>query len=72
MRIVLFNLFHTNLSIIKIWLDIAKNHTYMIIRHPSHDRNGTNGGAEGIQTPDPLIANQVLYQLSYSPNGNDG
>lgn len=26
-----------------------------------------NGGAEGIQTPDPLIANQVLYQLSYSP-----
>ena len=31
-------------------------------------RNGvTNGGAEGIQTPDPLIANQVLYQLSYSP-----
>ena len=30
-------------------------------------RRMTNGGAEGIQTPDPLIANQMLYQLSYSP-----
>lgn len=26
------------------------------------------GGAEGIRTPDPLVANQMLYQLSYSPN----
>jgi hypothetical protein len=31
----------------------------------------TNGGAEGIQTPDPLIANQMLYQLSYSPTRED-
>jgi hypothetical protein len=30
-------------------------------------RDESNGGAEGAQTPDPLIANQVLYQLSYSP-----
>ncbi len=29
--------------------------------------NDEDGGAEGIQTPDPLIANQMLYQLSYSP-----
>jgi YggT family protein len=28
-------------------------------------RNG--GGAEGTRTPDPLIANEVLSQLSYSP-----
>lgn len=25
------------------------------------------GGAEEIRTPDPLVANQMLYQLSYSP-----
>ena len=27
----------------------------------------TNGGAEGIRTPDPLRAKEVLSQLSYSP-----
>ena len=27
------------------------------------------GGAEGIRTPDPLLAKQVLSQLSYSPTG---
>lgn len=26
-----------------------------------------NGGAEEIRTPDPLLAKQMLYQLSYSP-----
>ena len=26
------------------------------------------GGAEGVRTPDPLLAKQVLSQLSYSPN----
>ena len=26
-----------------------------------------DGGAEGIRTPDLLIANQPLYQLSYDP-----
>ena len=25
------------------------------------------GGAEGTRTPDPLIANEVRYQLRYSP-----
>jgi hypothetical protein len=25
------------------------------------------GGDEGIRTPDPLLAKQVLYQLSYIP-----
>ncbi len=24
------------------------------------------GAAEGIRTPDPIITNDVLYQLSYS------
>ena len=27
------------------------------------------GGAEGIRTPDVLLAKQVLYQLSYGPGG---
>ena len=27
------------------------------------------GGAEGSRTPDLLIANETLYQLSYDPNG---
>tara|TARA_B100000123_G_scaffold203152_1_gene153015 strand:+ start:1060 stop:1197 length:138 start_codon:yes stop_codon:yes gene_type:complete len=26
-----------------------------------------NGGAEEARTPDPLLAKQMLYQLSYSP-----
>ena len=28
-----------------------------------------NGGDEGIRTPDPLTASQVLSQLSYTPVG---
>ena len=27
----------------------------------------TNGGGDRIRTDDPLVANQVLYQLSYAP-----
>jgi hypothetical protein len=27
-------------------------------------------GDEGIRTPDPLLAKQVLYQLSYIPNSS--
>ncbi len=26
-----------------------------------------NGGGKGIRTPDLLIANETLYQLSYTP-----
>ena len=26
-----------------------------------------SGGGEGTRTHDPLVANQVLYQLSYAP-----
>lgn len=28
-----------------------------------------NGGGKGIRTLDPMIANHVLYQLSYTPKG---
>ena len=27
----------------------------------------SNGGAEEIRTPDPRVANAMLYQLSYRP-----
>ena len=26
------------------------------------------GGGEGIRTPDPMVANHVLCQLSYTPD----
>ena len=32
------------------------------------DKNQSNGGAERDRTADPLLAKQVLSQLSYSPN----
>ena len=32
----------------------------------------SQSGAEGIRTPDPLIANEVRYQLRYSPLVNLG
>ena len=34
-----------------------------IIQHHFHDAIGD----EGIRTPDPLLARQVLSQLSYTP-----
>ena len=30
------------------------------------------GGGDRIRTDDPLVANQVLYQLSYAPVGLEG
>jgi hypothetical protein len=34
----------------------------------SRSSNGAKaGGAEGNRTPDPVIANDALYQLSYGP-----
>ena len=30
----------------------------------------SSGGAKGIRTPDLLIANETLYQLSYSPKNS--
>jgi hypothetical protein len=31
------------------------------------DRQRGSGGGKGIRTPDPLLAKQVLSQLSYAP-----
>ena len=35
---------------------------------PSAARRAEDGGAEGNRTPDLLIANEALSQLSYGPN----
>ena len=43
----------------------------MVIRpscHTSFITNIKHGGAEGSRTPDLLIANETLYQLSYDPS----
>ncbi len=39
-----------------------------VVRRPSPNQNG---GAERDRTADPLLAKQVLSQLSYSPNRSD-
>ena len=33
---------------------------------------GGGGGDEETRTPDPLLAKEVLYQLSYVPSAPDG
>jgi hypothetical protein len=34
-----------------------------------HAGHGRGGGDDGTRTHDPLLAKQVLYQLSYVPDG---
>jgi hypothetical protein len=41
---------------------LAKIELYQSSKNPSE-----LGGAKGTRTPDPLLAKQVLFQLSYSP-----
>jgi hypothetical protein len=36
-------------------------------KEPKKSGKGGNGGAEGNRTPDLLIANEALSQLSYGP-----
>jgi hypothetical protein len=38
----------------------------LTINKPDCQDNQKNGAAEGTRTPDPIITNDVLYQLSYS------
>jgi hypothetical protein len=46
--------------------------------YPAHNNRRLEGrqppadGGEGIRTPDHLLAKQVLYQLSYTPNPSKG
>ena len=46
---------------------------YVTNAHPDADKFSQVaediGGPEGARTPDPLVANQVLSQLSYRPGG---
>ena len=40
------------------------------VTHVSGPDPNEFGGREGIRTPDPLLAKQVLSQLSYTPTRN--
>ena len=46
----------------------ARERTYVLIR--SYQILQSDSGDEGIRTPDPLLARQVLSQLSYTPVGS--
>jgi hypothetical protein len=48
-----------------LWL-YAANHP-LFVGHNAVFRQKTDGGAEGVRTPDLLNAIQALYQLSYDP-----
>jgi hypothetical protein len=63
-------------------VDKVMRHTFLglAVTTPTLFERGTaqviyseDGGAEGSRTPDLLIANETLYQLSYDPiqNSND-
>ena len=47
--------------------DDAATVYYTLPMLPGQEKIGAVGGAEGTRTPDPLLAKQVLSQLSYSP-----
>lgn len=36
--------------------------------HAGIENLASPGGGEGIRTPDPMVANHVLCQLSYTPD----
>jgi hypothetical protein len=44
----------------------AKTSTARYFRMSSEGFGGPSGAAEETRTPDPIITNDVLYQLSYS------
>ena len=45
-----------------------ENYVVLADAHPELEgRTCEMGGAEGTRTPDPLIANEVRYQLRHSP-----
>ena len=46
---------------------VSSKGTILPFGHPSQEGNPSLGGDEGDRTPDPLLAGQVLSQLSYTP-----
>src|ERR1035437_8138315 len=40
---------------------------FNIVEWPAMSKRSASNGAEEIRTPDPHVANVVLYQLSYRP-----
>ena len=51
------------------WMILPQPDRYLGLVRPRF--LGKDGGVEGDRTPDLLIANETLYQLSYNPSLND-
>jgi hypothetical protein len=52
---------------LRLWSEIVVNDLF-----EDRGEEETPGGAKGTRTPDPLLAKQVLFQLSYSPDKSAG
>ena len=55
-------------EVLKVHVTRVSVMTFLIVWYFSTMYN-SESGAEGIRTPDPLLARQVLSQLSYNPLG---
>ena len=55
------------LEVREVALDATERSSSMTARWIQGERPGGDGGAGRDRTGDPLVANQVLSQLSYSP-----
>ena len=60
----------------KDWRPVSKSTPYSFYNGSDQETGNENGGADRDRTDDPLLAKQVLSQLSYSPMvgtcGRDG
>ena len=52
---------------INIQLSVSFLLFYSVFNEHLRDRSDLSGGDDGIRTHDPLLAGQVLSQLSYTP-----
>ena len=58
-----------NLSFLGILpIRLSKSTNDEMIVKTCYNRSQVAGGGEGTRTPDPMVANQVLCQLSYTPH----
>ena len=46
---------------------LSYQHQHAFRNGPESLPSDSDGGGEGTRTPDPMVANHVLCQLSYTP-----
>ena len=66
--LVLFNLALASASQISIPNSFRTSRLLYLTNPPKAKRLGRIGGGKEVRTPDPLLAKQVLSQLSYTPS----